>query len=92
MVSFSTDRAADRAMGRLIGAGARVKVVIFKADWVFQPEMFEGTEMKLKVLGASGPIISEEIDTTPTAARDKLFVQAKPAVVARDPKVCSDAQ
>lgn len=82
-------RPDDRAMGRLLSQGAHVKVVIFRADWVLQPEMFEGTQMSLNVLGEPRAIISEEVDTTAIAARDKLFAQAKSAVVAHDPKICS---
>jgi len=90
--ALDADRPADRAMGHLIGTGARVKVVIFQADWVFQPEMFEGTQMRLKVLGEPKAILSEEIDTTATAARDALFVRGKAPVVGQDPKVCTQVQ
>ena len=79
----------DRAMGRLIATGGHVKIVIFQADWVIQPEMVEGTEMRLKVLGPPKAIISEEIDTTATVARDALFTQGKAPVIALDPKVCT---
>lgn len=82
----------DRAMGHLIGTGALVKLVIFQSDWVFQPEVFEGTEMRLRVLSKPKPIISEEIDTKAIAARDALFVQAKGRVVAQDPTVCKTLQ
>ena len=86
------DRPEDRAMGRLIGTGGRVKIMIFQADWVFQTEMFQGTQMSLKVLGAPKPILSEEINTTAIAARDALFVQGKAPVIALDPKVCRSTQ
>jgi len=80
---------ADRAVGRLLGQGAHAKVIIFKADRVLQPEMFEGTQMSLLVLGGPNAIFTEEINTTAIAARDILFAQAAPSVVARDPKFCT---
>ncbi len=86
------ERVADRAMGHALGQGARANVVIFEADRVLQPEMFEGTKMSLTVLGQPKAVISEQIDTRATAARDTLFAEAKPLIVARDPKVCKPLQ
>jgi hypothetical protein len=87
-VGFQWNNPADRAMGRALEHGARIKIVILKANKEVQSEMFKGTQMNLVVLGEGKEIASETFDTSQTAGRDELFAQARHLVETSDPAVC----
>ena len=89
VVVFDGDRPADRAMGHLLDRGARVRVVISRADNIVQSEMFEGTKMNLVVSGPPEAVMAEVVDTTAIAARNELFAQAERLIKAADPKACA---